>query len=142
MCLIDSGLKYVSKIGLFVFYPMAINLEYKGCDFLKFKTMKFETYQMPLDKVENITANNGKQEWQFVNQLHEIGGTRQREDRKTFASQVEAKKSFDEQAAKYRKIIGRVSNAIIKQSDTELQIHVDGVQIIKMTYLAVPSECA
>lgn len=104
--------------------------------------MKFETNQMPLDKVENITANNGKQEWQFVNQLHEIGGTRQREDRKTFASQVEAKKFFDDQAAKFRKIIGRLTNATIKQSDTELQIHVDGVQIVKMSYLPTPLQCA
>ena len=88
------------------------------------------------------SANSGKQEWQFVNQLHEIGGTRQREDRKTFASQVEAKKFFDEQAAKFRKMVERLTDTSIQQSGTELQIHVDGVQIVKMTYLAVPSECA
>ena len=91
---------------------------------------------------QNNSANSGKQEWQFVNQLQEIGGIRQREDRKNFASQVEAKNYFNVQAAKFRKIIGRLTNATIKQSDTELQIHVDGIQIVKMTYLAVPSECA
>ena len=87
-------------------------------------------------------ANSGKQEWQFVNQLQEIGGCRQREVKKTFASQAEAKKIFDEQAVKFRKMVERITDATIKQSDTELQIHVDGVQIVKMSYLAVPSECA
>ena len=88
------------------------------------------------------SANSGKQEWQFVNQLQEIGGTRQREVKKTFASQAEAKKIFDEQAVKFRKMVERITDATIKQSDTELQIHVDGVQIVKMTYRAVPSQCA
>lgn len=87
-------------------------------------------------------ANSGKQEWQFVNQLQEIGGTRQREVKKTFASRAEAKQLFDEQAAQFRKMVARLTNATIKQSDSELQIHVDGVQIVKMTYLEVPSECA
>ena len=87
-------------------------------------------------------ANSGKQEWQFVNQLQEIGGTCQREVKKSFASQAEAKKFFDEQAAKFRKMVERLTDTSIKQSNTELQIHVDGVQIVKMTYLEVPSECA
>ncbi len=87
-------------------------------------------------------ANSGKQEWQFVNQLQEIGGCRKREDRKTFASQTEAKKAFDEQASKFRKMIRHLTNASIKQSESELQIHVDGVQIVKMAYLAVPPQCA
>lgn len=91
---------------------------------------------------QDTVANNGKQEWQVVNQFHEIGGTRQREVKKTFASQVEAKKFFDEQAAKFRKMVERLTDTSIKQSESELQIHVDGVQIVKMSYLAVPPECA
>ncbi len=90
----------------------------------------------------SLTANNCKQEWQFVNQLQEIGGTRQREVKKTFASRAEAKQLFDEQAAQFRKMVARLTNATIKQSDSELQIHVDGVQIVKMSYLAAPLQCA
>ena len=88
------------------------------------------------------SANSGKQEWQFANQLQEIGGCRKREDRKTFASQADAKKFFDEQASKFRKMIRHLTNASIKQSESELQIHVDGVQIVKMAYLEVPPQCA
>lgn len=91
---------------------------------------------------QDTVVNSGKQEWQFVNQLQEIGGPAQREVRKTFASKAEAKKVFDEQAVKFRKMVERLTDATIKQSDTELQIHVDGVQIVKMSYLAVPPECA
>jgi hypothetical protein len=93
-------------------------------------------------KNSNSQNNTNKQSWQFVNQFHEIGGPSQREVRKTFASQVEAMKFFDEQAAKFRKMVERLADTSIKQSDSELQIHVDGVQIVKMSYLAVPSECA
>lgn len=96
--------------------------------------------QMSVAKGESI-ANTGKHEWQFVNHLHEIGGSRQREVRMTFASQAEAKKFFDQQAARFCKMFERLSTSI-KQSDSELQIHVEGVQIVKMSYLAVPPQCA
>lgn len=88
------------------------------------------------------TANSGNKEWQFVGQFQEIGGPAQREVRKTFASQAEAKKFFDVKVAEFRKLIKRLPNASIKQSDTELQIHVDGVQIVKMSYLTLPPHCA
>ena len=90
----------------------------------------------------SLAASCKKQEWQFVSQLQEVGGCRQREVNKTFASQTEAKKAFEEQASKYRKMIRHLTNASIKQSESELQIHVDGVQIVKMAYLEVPPQCA
>ena len=85
----------------------------------------------------SLVASSPKLEWQFVSQLQEVGGCRQREVNKTFASQTEAKK-----ASKFRKMIRHLTNASIKQSESELQIHVDGVQIVKMAYLAVPPQCA
>ena len=65
---------------------------------------------MPLAKGEDIitkAGSNGKVEWLFVNNLHEIGGNRQREDRRTFASQEDAQEFFEEQAAKFTKMLGR-----------------------------------
>ena len=90
----------------------------------------------------SLVASSPKLEWQFVSQLQEVGGCRQREVNKTFASQTDAKKAFDEQASKFRKMIRHLTNASIKQSESELQIHVDGVQIVKMAYLEVPPQCA
>lgn len=101
--------------------------------------------QMPLAKGEDITTkagSNGKVEWLFVNNLHEIGGNRQREDRRTFASQEDAQEFFEEQAAKFTKMLGRSRGASVKQSESELLIHINGVQIIKMTYLEVSVKCA
>lgn len=96
---------------------------------------------MPPAKGEDITrraGSNGKVEWLYVNNLHEIGGNRQREDRRAFTSQEDAKKFFDEQAAKFSKMLGQSRGASVKLSESELLIHINGAQIIKMTYLEVP----
>ena len=101
---------------------------------------------MPLAKGKDITlktvTNDGKQEWLFSNKLHELGGDRQREVRKTFASRDEAKALFDEQAAKFHKMFRNYANSSIKQDEAELLIHIDGVQIVEMTFQAVSLLCA
>ena len=90
----------------------------------------------------SLTSNNGKQVWLVASKLHEIGGPRQREIMRTFASQEGAKTFFAEQAAGFIKMIGKLMNTAIEQSDTELLIHIEGVQIIKMSCLAVPFQRA
>ena len=100
--------------------------------------------KVPLAKGEDIikrAGSNGKVEWLFVNNLHEIGGNRQREDRKTFASQEDAKEFFEEQAAKFSKMLGRSRGASVKQSESELLIYINGVQIVNMVYMAIPPQC-
>ena len=93
-------------------------------------------------KSNSLSASCGKHNWLFVNQLHEIGGSRQREETKTFACQEDAKVFFDEQAAKFLGVFGRLANTSIERSDSELLIDINGVRIVKMSYLAVLNECA
>ena len=91
---------------------------------------------------QDTIPNSGKQEWIISSQLNEIGGGRQREARKTFGSKEEAKAFLDGQTAKFSRLLERNLNATIKQSETELLIHVDGVQIVKMTFLTDTLQCA
>ncbi len=91
---------------------------------------------------QNNAANGGEQQWQIINHLREIGGSRQREETKTFASEDEAKRMFDKQVERFRKMFKQSAHATISQSETELLVHIDGIQIVKMTYQAVLPLCA
>lgn len=95
---------------------------------------------------EDITPKNaardGGLEWQISCQFHEIGGDRQRETKKTFRSAGEAQAFFGGQVLRFTKMFERSSNASIEQSESELLIHLDGVQIVRMTYLEVALQCA
>lgn len=93
-------------------------------------------------KSNSLTADSGKKAWKVKRYVHEIGGPHQREDTKTFASQEDAKAYFADQASTFRNMMGRLTDASIKQSETELLIHIGGVQIVKMSYLSVPLQCA
>ena len=95
-----------------------------------------------VNNTNSLTENIGKHEWLVASKFHEIGGPRQREATKTFTSQEDAKAFFDEQAARLLNVFGKTSNATIEQSDAELVIHVDGVQIVNMSFLADPRQCA
>lgn len=90
----------------------------------------------------SLTSGNGEQKWLVASKFHEIGSPRQREATKTFASSEDARAFFDEKVAMFCKMFKHTPNASIKQGDTELQINVDGVQIVKMSYLAAPLQCA
>ena len=91
---------------------------------------------------QNIATDNGKQEWIIFSELKEIGSTRQREAHKSFGSHEEAQAFLDGQAAKFTKLLERNPNATIKQSEFELLVHIGGVQIVKMSYLPTPLQCA
>lgn len=88
------------------------------------------------------TAHDGIYEWQIAFQFHEIGGDRQRETKKSFRSAEEAQAFFGGQAVRFTKMFERSSNASIERSESELLIHVDGVQIVRITYLEVALQCA
>lgn len=90
----------------------------------------------------SLTASSGKHEWHVVRKLHEVGGERQREMKKIFASPKEAKDYFEEQAVLFRNKIGRCANASIIQSDSELLIKYDGIEIVNISFLTVPLQCA
>lgn len=87
-------------------------------------------------------AQDGIHDWQIAFQFHEIGGDRQRETKRSFRSAEEAQAFFGGQAVRFTKMFEHTSNASIEQSESELLIHVDGVQIVRMTYLEVALQCA
>ena len=91
---------------------------------------------------QNTATDSGKQEWIIFSELKEIGSTRQREANKNFGSHEEAQAFLDGQAAKFTKLLERSPNATIKQSESELLVHINGVQIVKMSYLTKPLQCA
>ena len=87
-------------------------------------------------------AQEGNYEWQIAFQFHEVGGARQRETKKSFGSAEDAQAFFAAQVVKFTKTFGRSPNATIEQRESELLILLDGIQVVKMTYLAVPLQCA
>ena len=87
-------------------------------------------------------AQDGNYEWQIAFQFQEVGGDRKRETKKTFGSAEDAQAFFAGQVVKFTKTFGRSPNATIEQSESKLLIHLDGIQIVKMTYLANPVQCA
>lgn len=89
-----------------------------------------------------LTTNCEKHEWLVASKFQEMGSHRKREATKTFASQEDARAFFDEKVAMFCKMLERTPNASIKQSNNELLIYVGDVQIVNMTYLADPRQCA
>lgn len=96
-------------------------------------------------KVEDINktvAMDGKNEWLFTANFHEIGSDQQRNNSKRFSSQEEAKRFFHERATNLCRMMERLPGASIQKGEAELVITQNGKPVAHMAYLQVARECA